>query len=164
MHGLLDKTAALAQVSALEKEYGVRVGFSDADVTDPAAVATMIQAARADFGSLDILCNNAGIQHVSPVVDFPHDKVWGQKGGGGNKGGSRRFVIRWVYGPTTPFPPPPPPPLSVEGRHRRLPERPLLRHPGRDSGDAGAGVGPHHQHGEHARTGGVPVQERVQRG
>jgi 3-hydroxybutyrate dehydrogenase len=88
MHGLLDKTAALAQVSALEKEYGVRVGFSDADVTDPAAVAAMVHAARADFGSLDILCNNAGIQHVSPVVDFPHDKVGGQKGGGGNKGGS----------------------------------------------------------------------------
>ena len=87
MHGLLDKTAALAQVSALEKEYGVRVGFSDADVTDPAAVSKMIQAAHADFGSLDILCNNAGIQHVSPVVDFPHDKVWEwgevQKGGGG---------------------------------------------------------------------------------
>lgn len=58
----------------MEKEYGVNVSVSTADVTDPSAVKAMVAAVNADHGSLDILCNNAGIQHVSPVVDFPVDK------------------------------------------------------------------------------------------
>ena len=98
-----------------------------------------------------------------PRRRLPARQGVGPKGGWGQQGGESTFCNTLGVRANHPLAPPPPP-LSVEGRHRRLPERPLLRHPGRDSGDAGAGVGPHHQHGEHARTGGVPVQERVQRG
>ena len=75
MHGLLPADAARAATDALAKEFGVRVSFSGADVTVPAEVAAMVARARADHGGrLDILCNNAGIQHVAPVVDFPVDR------------------------------------------------------------------------------------------
>ena len=57
--------------SGLEKETGVKVGFSGADLTDPEAIEGMMTYAMTDFGGVDILVNNAGIQHVSPIEDFP---------------------------------------------------------------------------------------------
>jgi len=75
MHGLLPADAARAATDALSREFGVRVSFSGADVTVPAEVEAMVAAAAAAHGGrLDILCNNAGIQHVAPLVDFPADR------------------------------------------------------------------------------------------
>ncbi len=48
--------------------------FVHADLTDRAACKALIDAAVAKFGSVDVLINNAGIQHVSSVADFPEDK------------------------------------------------------------------------------------------
>jgi 3-hydroxybutyrate dehydrogenase len=48
--------------------------FVHADLTDRAACRALIDAAVSRFGSVDVLVNNAGIQHVSPVEDFPEDK------------------------------------------------------------------------------------------
>ena len=48
--------------------------FVQADLTDRADCKALIEAAVAKFGSVDVLVNNAGIQHVSPVEDFPEDK------------------------------------------------------------------------------------------
>ena len=48
--------------------------FVHADLTDRAACKALIDAAVARFGAVDVLVNNAGIQHVSPVEDFPEDK------------------------------------------------------------------------------------------
>jgi 3-hydroxybutyrate dehydrogenase len=48
--------------------------FVHADLTDRAACKALIDAAVARYGSVDVLVNNAGIQHVSPVEDFPEDK------------------------------------------------------------------------------------------
>jgi 3-hydroxybutyrate dehydrogenase len=50
------------------------VHFVHADLTDRAACKALIDAAVATYGSVDVLVNNAGIQHVSPVADFPEDK------------------------------------------------------------------------------------------
>ena len=44
--------------------------YSDADLTDPVAIETMM----AEAGEVDILVNNAGMQHVAPVEDFPPEK------------------------------------------------------------------------------------------
>ncbi len=44
------------------------------DVSDPQAVAGMIEAATARFGSLDVLCNNAGINSARTVVDCPPEE------------------------------------------------------------------------------------------
>jgi len=45
-----------------------------ADMRDPVAVRHMIDVAADRFGGIAILVNNAGIQHVAPVTEFPPDK------------------------------------------------------------------------------------------
>src|SRR5262249_9195825 len=52
-------------------EHGVRVSYSAADMAKPETIADMIATALADFGRLDVLVNNAGIQHVAPLEEFP---------------------------------------------------------------------------------------------
>jgi 3-hydroxybutyrate dehydrogenase len=46
----------------------------EADLTDPAANQAAVQEAQERFGRLDVIVANAGIQHVSPVEDFPVEK------------------------------------------------------------------------------------------
>jgi 3-hydroxybutyrate dehydrogenase len=45
-----------------------------ADLSDPAAIEAMISRCSAELGPPDVLVNNAGIQHVSPVDRFPPEK------------------------------------------------------------------------------------------
>jgi len=61
----------------VEKEFGVKAIYSAADMTKPKEIADMIALAERTFGSVDVLVNNAGIQFVSPVEDFPIEK-WDQ--------------------------------------------------------------------------------------
>jgi 3-hydroxybutyrate dehydrogenase len=62
--------AAIAEVAA----FGTRVTFDAADMLRHNQIADMIAKAEADFGAVDVLVNNAGIQHVAPVEDFPIEK------------------------------------------------------------------------------------------
>ena len=50
------------------------VAYHGADMTKPDEIADMIAKAEYTFGGIDVLVNNAGIQHVSPVEDFPPEK------------------------------------------------------------------------------------------
>jgi 3-hydroxybutyrate dehydrogenase len=63
--------------ATIEAEFGVKAIHSPADMTKPAEIAAMIALAESTFGSVDVLVNNAGIQFVSPVEDFPIEK-WDQ--------------------------------------------------------------------------------------
>jgi len=63
--------------AGIEREFGVRCRYSGADMSKPAEIAAMIGEAEKAFGGVDILINNAGIQFVSPVEDFPIEK-WDQ--------------------------------------------------------------------------------------
>ncbi|SFP00540.1 3-hydroxybutyrate dehydrogenase [Bradyrhizobium sp. Ghvi] len=58
-------------------EFGVKTSYSPADMTSPKSIAEMIAATIAESGRLDILINNAGIQHVAPLDQFPAEK-WDQ--------------------------------------------------------------------------------------
>src|SRR5216683_2900604 len=53
---------------------GVKVGYSAADMTKPEAIAEMIAATLAEHGRLDVLVDNAGIQYVAPLDQFPIEK------------------------------------------------------------------------------------------
>ena len=63
--------------ASIEKSFGVRAAYSPADMTKPAEIAAMVEAAEKAFGSVDVLVNNAGIQHVDPIENFPIEK-WDQ--------------------------------------------------------------------------------------
>lgn len=60
--------------SGIEREFGVKAVHSPADMTKPAEIEQMIALGEKTFGSVDILINNAGIQFVSPVEEFPPEK------------------------------------------------------------------------------------------
>ncbi|HEY8879653.1 MAG TPA: SDR family NAD(P)-dependent oxidoreductase, partial [Roseateles sp.] len=70
LNGFGDVDAPKAEVAAL----GVKVGYHGADMSKPADIAAMVAYADAEFGGIDVLVNNAGIQHVAPVQDFPVEK------------------------------------------------------------------------------------------
>jgi len=55
-------------------DFGVEVSYSSADMTRPQAIADMIATTLAEHGRLDVLVNNAGIQHVAPLEQFPVEK------------------------------------------------------------------------------------------
>ncbi|HEY3720023.1 MAG TPA: 3-hydroxybutyrate dehydrogenase [Roseiarcus sp.] len=63
--------------AAIESEFKVEAIYSGADMTKPGEIAGMIATAKAKLGSVDILINNAGVQFVSPIEEFPVEK-WDQ--------------------------------------------------------------------------------------
>lgn len=56
------------------KEFGISVMFSNANMLKPEELRKMVEDAVTKFGKIDVLINNAGIQYVSPIEDFPEDK------------------------------------------------------------------------------------------
>lgn len=73
LNGLGDPAAIEVIRSGLAEETGRAVLYDGADMTDPAAIAAMVQHAADALGGVDILVNNAGIQHVAPLDAFPVD-------------------------------------------------------------------------------------------
>lgn len=63
--------------SSIEAEFGVKCLYSAADMSKAAEITAMVRETEAAWGSVDILINNAGIQFVSPIEDFPPEK-WDQ--------------------------------------------------------------------------------------
>jgi 3-hydroxybutyrate dehydrogenase len=58
----------------IENEFGVRAVHLAADMSKPAEIAGLMANALDQFRRLDVLVNNAGIQHVARIEEFPVDK------------------------------------------------------------------------------------------
>jgi 3-hydroxybutyrate dehydrogenase len=75
---LLNGFGEAAKIEALRAEiaatHKVKVAYSPADLTQPDQIVQMVAQAERDLGPVDIVVNNAGVQHVSPVEDFPVEK------------------------------------------------------------------------------------------
>ena len=74
INGFGDKAAIERERAGLESEFKIKAVYSNADMTKPGDIAEMIASAEKTFGSVDVLVNNAGIQHVASVEDFPVEK------------------------------------------------------------------------------------------
>ena len=74
MNGLGDAKEIEADRARLEKDHGVKVLYSPADMMDRHEIVGMVETAREAFGGVDVLVNNAGIQHVAPIEAFPPEK------------------------------------------------------------------------------------------
>ncbi len=74
INGFGPADAIEAERAALAETSGAAALYDPADMTRPDQIAAMIARAVAETGSIDIIVNNAGIQHVAPIEDFPPDK------------------------------------------------------------------------------------------
>ncbi|MBL8697770.1 MAG: 3-hydroxybutyrate dehydrogenase [Alphaproteobacteria bacterium] len=74
LNGLGDPRQTEEIQGALAAEFGVRVGFSGADLSKVSGVEMLVEHAMRELGAIDILVNNAGVQHVAPIDEFPLEK------------------------------------------------------------------------------------------
>jgi 3-hydroxybutyrate dehydrogenase len=74
INGFGDKAAIETERAGIEKDFAVKAIYSPADMTKPAEIVEMIRTAERTLGRIDVLVNNAGIQHVAPIEEFPVDK------------------------------------------------------------------------------------------
>ncbi|MEO8102053.1 MAG: 3-hydroxybutyrate dehydrogenase [Betaproteobacteria bacterium] len=74
LNGFGDATEIESIRSSLASEHSVLVAYSAADMSKPADITAMVAEAQRAFGGLDIIVNNAGIQFVSPVEEFPPER------------------------------------------------------------------------------------------
>ena len=73
LNGFGDSFEIEKERQAIENQ-GVACIYNDADMTQPDEITAMIEEAVKVFGSIDIVVNNAGIQHVAPVEEFSPEK------------------------------------------------------------------------------------------
>ncbi|MCE4554785.1 3-hydroxybutyrate dehydrogenase [Pelomonas cellulosilytica] len=74
INGFGEPAAIEALTKELAQRHGVDVVHSGADMARPADVEAMVAQCVERFGSIDIAVNNAGIQYVSPIEDFPTEQ------------------------------------------------------------------------------------------
>src|SRR5438034_10982004 len=63
LNGFGDAGAIEKLRAGIEQEFGVKALYSGADMSKPAEIAAMVKTAESTLGSVDVLVNNAGIQH-----------------------------------------------------------------------------------------------------
>ncbi len=74
LHGLASAAQAAEAAAALRAAGAADVLFLDHDLRDPAPIALLMDQALGWHGGLDVVVNNAGIQHTAPLVDMPPDR------------------------------------------------------------------------------------------
>jgi 3-hydroxybutyrate dehydrogenase len=74
LNGLGDAGEIEALRTGIERDFGVRARYHGADMSRPSEIGAAVAFVHAELGSLDVLVNNAGIQHTARVEDFPEAK------------------------------------------------------------------------------------------
>ena len=74
INGFGDEAEIEKERLALERASGARALYDKADMTKPDQIAALVKRCHDEVGGPDIIVNNAGIQHVAPIEEFPLDK------------------------------------------------------------------------------------------
>src|SRR6266852_2509020 len=74
LNGFGNPQEIAATRSRLDSEFKVGVDYSPADMSKPEAIRDMVDGILKSSGRLDVVVNNAGIQHVAPIPEFPVEK------------------------------------------------------------------------------------------
>jgi len=74
LNGMGDAAAIEAERAKLARECQVDIRYDSANMAKPAEIAALIAVVEREFGAVDVLVNNAGIQHVAPVDEFPPEQ------------------------------------------------------------------------------------------
>jgi len=74
LNGFGDAAAIEAERKGMAAKFGIRVSYSPADMSKPADIRAIVAQTEKEFGKVDIVVNNAGIQYTALVEDFPDDK------------------------------------------------------------------------------------------
>jgi 3-hydroxybutyrate dehydrogenase len=74
LNGFGEMSVIIALQKSIKAEYDVEVKYHPADMSKPYEARELIAATHSYFGRIDILINNAGIQHVAPIEEFPDDR------------------------------------------------------------------------------------------
>ncbi len=77
LNGFGEPDAIEKERKAITDDFHVKALYSPADMTKPREIIDMVKTAEVQLGSLEVLVNNAGIQFVAPIEDFPPEK-WDQ--------------------------------------------------------------------------------------
>lgn len=77
LNGLGDATDIEATRARLASTYKVEALYHPANMMQVDEIADMMALAQCHFGRLDVLVNNAGVQYVAPIEEFPPEK-WDQ--------------------------------------------------------------------------------------
>lgn len=71
LNGFADEVEVKRLIAEMESNHGVKCMYQGADISDPKSVETMMNNVVKEWGRVDIIVNNAGIQFVSTVEEFP---------------------------------------------------------------------------------------------
>lgn len=74
LNGFGDPTAIERERKAIADEFQVKALHSPADMTKPDEIIEMVKTAESQIGPIEVLVNNAGIQYVAPIEEFPPEK------------------------------------------------------------------------------------------
>jgi 3-hydroxybutyrate dehydrogenase len=74
LNGFGERNEIDRTVAELADTYNVKTAYSSADMSRPDDIARMVDWTTETFGAVDVLVNNAGIQHVEAVETFPIEK------------------------------------------------------------------------------------------
>jgi len=74
VNGLVTDSEGKEVAEHIAQKHNVSTLFDGADLSEPTAIARMMENAIERFGKIDILVNNAGIQHTEKLESFPKQK------------------------------------------------------------------------------------------